>query len=345
MTCKVRVQPSGHEFTVKDDETVLEAALRQGVMLPYGCRNGTCGSCKGRIVSGEVEYGDSQPTALTTSERAAGLALFCQARPRGDLIIEVQETGVQNLQVKKLPARVVKKELLAPDVMRLFLKLPAAQRLQFLAGQYIDFLLPDGRHRSFSLANAPHDDEFIELHIRHVEEGEFTEYVFDYMKEKSMVRIEGPHGDFYLREDSSRPIILVAGGTGFAPIKGIIEHAFAAGVGRAIHLYWGARAKVDLYLDNLPRQWVEEYANFRYTAVLSAPPETDKWPGRIGYVHEAVAADYADLGCHDIYAAGPPAMVRATRDACVSLGLPTRQFYSDPFEFASDAVARRQAKT
>lgn len=342
MTCKVRVQPSGHEFTVKAGESVLDAALRQGVLLPYGCRNGTCGSCKGRVVTGEVEYGDAVPVALNDTDKTAGLALFCQARPRSDLAIEVQESRVQDFRVKTLPARVAKKELLAPDVIRLYLKLPAAQRLQFLAGQYIDFLLPDGRHRSFSLANAPHDDEFIELHIRHVEKGEFTEYVFDYMKEKSMVRIEGPHGDFYLREDSPRPMLLVAGGTGFAPIKGIIEHAFAAGVSRPMHFYWGARAKVDLYLDSLPRQWAEEYANFRYTPVLSAPLDSDYWQGRTGYVHEAVVADYSDLGDYDVYSAGPPAMVRAVRDACVHRGLPPPHFFSDPFEFAPDAVAKQQ---
>jgi len=345
MTCKVRVQPSDHEFTVKTGESVLDAALRQGVMLPYGCRNGTCGSCKGKVVTGQVIY-ESPTPALSGADQDAGLALFCQARPRGDLTIEARETTVQDFQVKKLPARVAKKESLAPDVIRLFLKLPAAQRLQFLAGQYIDFLLPDGRHRSFSLANAPHDDEYIELHIRHVEKGEFTEYVFDYMKEKSMVRIEGPHGDFYLREDSPRPMLFVAGGTGFAPIKGIIEHAFAAGETRPMHLYWGARAKVDLYLDSLPQQWLREYANFQYTTVLSAPAAEDHWQGHTGFVHEVMVTDYPDLSGYDVYAAGPPAMVRATRDACVANGLPPEQFFSDPFEFAPDAVAKqRQAKS
>jgi len=342
MTCKVRVTPGGHEFTVKAGESVLDAALRQGVTLPYGCRNGTCGSCKGRVVAGRVDYGDTSPVALSEAERAQGMALFCLARPVDDLTIEVQATAAGDLPVKKLPARVVKKEFLAPDVVRLYLKLPTAVRLQFLAGQYIDFLLPDGRHRSFSLANAPHDDEFIELHLRHVEQGEFTEYVFYHMKEKSMVRIEGPHGDFYLREASARPMIFVAGGTGFAPIKGIIEHAFAAGVGRAMHLYWGARAKVDLYLEALPRQWLQEYANFRYTPVLSVPAESDRWQGPTGYVHETLAADYPDLRGYDVYAAGPPAMVRATRDACIAHGLPPERFFSDPFEFAPDAVAKQQ---
>ena len=342
MNCKVRVLPGGHEFTVKAEESVLDAALRQGVTLPYGCRNGTCGSCKGKVISGHVAYGESIPVALTEEERAQGLALFCQARPVDDVTIEAQAALVGDLPVKRLPARVAKKEFLAPDVVRLYLKLPAAVRLQFLAGQYIDFLLPDGRHRSFSLANAPHDDEFIELHLRHVDKGEFTEYVFEHMKEKSMVRIEGPRGDFYLRESSPRPMLFVAGGTGFAPIKGIIEHAFAAGIGSPMHLYWGARAVVDLYLKQLPQRWTEEYANFRYTAVLSAPAETDKWQGPTGFVHETLVVDYPDLGGYDVYAAGPPAMVRATRDACVAHGLPVEQFFSDPFEFAPDAVAKQQ---
>ena len=342
MNCKVRVMPSGHEFTVQAGESVLDAALRQGVTLPYGCRNGTCGSCKGKVVAGQVEYGDSPPAALSEEERAQGMALFCQARPVGDVTIEAQATRVGDFPLKKLPARVAKKELLAPDVVRLYLKLPAAVRLQFLAGQYIDFLLPDGRYRSFSLANAPHDDEFIELHVRHVDKGEFTEYVFDHMKEKTMVRIEGPRGDFYLREDSPRPMIFVAGGTGFAPIKGIIEHAFAAGIGRPMHLYWGARATVDLYLKELPQGWVEEYANFRYTAVLSAPAASDDWRGPTGFVHETLVVDYPDLSAYDVYAAGPPAMVRATRDACIAHGLPVEQFFSDPFEFAPDALAKQQ---
>jgi CDP-4-dehydro-6-deoxyglucose reductase len=341
MTSKVRVLPSGHEFGVETGESVLDAALRQGVMLPYGCRNGTCGSCKGKVIEGEVHYPDGRPPALSAAEQAEGLALFCRGLPRGDVTIEVREASVRDFQVKRLPARVAKKELLAPDVMRLYLKLPTAVRLQFLAGQYIDFLLPDGRHRSFSLANAPHDDEFIELHVRHVDRGEFTEYVFDYMKEKSLVRIEGPHGDFYLREDSPRPMLFAAGGTGFAPIKGMVEHAFAAGIAREMHLYWGARAVVDLYLDALPRQWQQEFAKFRYTRVLSAPAPGDHWQGRTGFVHEALIADHADISGYDVYAAGPPAMVRATRDACVARGLPPEQFFCDPFEFAPDALAKQ----
>lgn len=345
MTCKVRIATSGHEFTVEDGENLLDAALRHGLSLPYSCRGGTCGSCKGKVVQGEVAYPHGTPPALSAVEQATGMALFCQAQPRGDLVIEVREPrSADELPLKRLPARVVKKEFLAPDVVRLYLKLPSAERLQFLAGQYVDFILQDGRHRSFSLANAPHDDQFLELHLRHVEGGEFTEHVFERMKEKDMVRIEGPHGDFYLREDSARPMIFVAGGTGFAPIKGIIEHAFAAGINRPIYFYWGARAKVDLYLDALPRAWVEAHAQFHYTPILSAPPAGEEWHGRTGYVHEAVARDFPDLSGYDIYAAGPPAMVRAARDAFVARGLPATQFYSDPFEFAPDTLAKQQAR-
>lgn len=346
MTCKVRIATSGHEFLVEDGESVLDAALRQGLSLPYSCRGGSCGSCKGKVVAGEIHYPHGTPPGLGIAEQATGMALFCQARPRSDLEIEVREPrSAAEMLVKKLPARVVKKEFLAPDVVRLYLKLPSAERLQFLAGQYVDFVLADGRHRSFSLANAPHDDQFLELHLRHVEQGEFTEYVFERMKEKDMVRIEGPYGDFYLREDSSRPMIFVAGGTGFAPIKGIVEHAFAAKVTRPMHFYWGARARVDLYLDALPRQWAATHPHFGYTPVLSAPAAQDQWQGRTGYVHEAVVADHPDLGGYDVYAAGPPVMVRAARDAFIACGLPQQRFFSDPFEFAPDTLAKQRAQS
>lgn len=346
MTCKVRIATSGHEFTVNEGENILDAALRQGLSLPYSCRGGTCGSCKGKVVQGEVAYPHGTPPALSAVERAAGMALFCQAQPRGDLVIEIREPySADELPLKKLPARVIKKEFLAPDVVRLYLKLPTAERLQFLAGQYVDFILPDGRHRSFSLANAPHDDQFLELHLRHVERGEFTEHVFERMKEKDMVRIEGPHGDFYLREDSTRPMIFVAGGTGFAPIKSILEHVFAAGITRPMYFYWGVRAKVDLYLDALPRAWMEMHAHFHYTPVLSAPAANDEWRGRTGYVHQAVAQDFPDLSDYDMYAAGPPALVRAAHDAFVVCGLPATRFYSDPFEFAPDILVKQQAQS
>lgn len=337
MSSKVQVRPSGHDFIVESGETLLEGALRHGLAFPYGCRNGTCGSCKGKVLEGSIHHGKAE--ALSEMERAAGMALFCQARPLSDVTVEVREfTTARGIVVKMLPARVAKLEQLAPDVMRLYLKLPSTERLQFLAGQYIDILLRDGRRRSFSIANAPHEDELIELHIRQVEGGRFTGDVFSNLKEKAILRIHGPLGNFYLREDSTRPIILAAAGTGFGPIKAIIEHALAQGVTRPMHLYWGGRVKCDLYLHDLVRDWAERQPNLSYTPVLSRPLPEDHWQGRRGYVPAAVVEDFADLGAYEVYASGPPAMVQAGHLAFTVQGLLPEHFYADPFEFAQDMV-------
>ncbi len=336
MPYHVALRPSGHEFQVAENESVLDAALREkGAVLPYGCRNGTCGSCMGKILVGEIVYPAERPPGLSEREQAEGKALLCQARPQSDLVIEAREikTG-GDIAVKILPCRVERRELLAPDVMRLYLRLPSVERLQFLAGQYVDILLADGRRRSFSLANPPHADDLLELHVRRVPGGFFTDYVFDKMKEKALLRFQGPLGTFFLREDSPRPIILIGGGTGFAPLKGILEHAFHIGLGRPLHLYWGARAKVDIYLDGLPRRWEAEHPNFRYTPVLSEPRPEDGWGGRTGWVHEAVAADYPDLSGHEVYMSGPPPMIRAAKPAFAARGLPEERLYYDSFEFA-----------
>lgn len=339
MNFKVRLEPSGREFSVAAGEKILDAALRQGLSLPYSCRGGTCGSCKVHVREGGVEYGGADPAALTQADRDAGYALLCQALPASDLTVEVRELASGDIKIRRLPCRVAKRERLAPDVIRLYLKLPAGERLQFMAGQYIDILLKDGRHRSFSLANAPHNDEFLELHVRHVQGGTFSDHVFADMQEKELLRIEGPHGGFCLREKSDRPMLFVAGGTGFAPIKGILEHAFAAGVNRPMHLYRGARTRGDLYLDDLPQRWMRDLDFFRYTPVLSEPAPEDRWNGRLGYVHEAVLEDWDDLSAYDVYVAGPPVMVRAARDGFTARGLPVSQFYSDPFEYSADARA------
>ena len=336
MPYHVTLKPSGHEFQVAETESVLDAALREkGSVLPYGCRNGTCGSCMGTLLSGEVSYPDGRPAGLSEREQAEGKALLCQARPRSDLLVEAREVkGGADIAVKMLPCRVERRELLAPDVMRLYLKLPNTERLQFLAGQYVDILLADGRRRGFSLANPPHADDLLELHVRHVPGGFFTDYVFNKMKDKALLRFQGPLGTFFLREDSPRPLILIGGGTGFAPLKGMVEHAFHIGLDRPLHLYWGARAKVDLYLDELPRRWEGEYPNFRYTPVLSEPHPEDSWEGRTGWVHEAVAADYPDLSGYDVYMSGPPPMIEAAKLVFVAQGLPADQLFYDSFEFA-----------
>ena len=343
MSYQVTIRPSGHAFQVKDGESVLDAALRQGLLIPYSCRGGTCATCMGKVVEGEIDYpGGQLPEALDEKEAAVGQALFCQARPQSDLVIEVREVrGADEIQPRKLPCRVVTIEDLCHDVKRLYLKLPGNERLQFLAGQYIDILLRDGRRRAFSLANAPHDDELLELHIRHVAGGEFTSKVFRDMHEKALLRLEGPHGNFFLREDSARPILMMGGGTGFAPLKGIIEHAFELGVRRPIHLYWGVRSARDLYLDDLPRGWAERHPDFHYVPVLSDPQPEDHWNGRTGLVHNILLQDHGDLSDFDIYMSGPPAMIESARRDFEHHGLNPEHLYYDSFDFAADTLKRQ----
>ena len=345
MTHQVTIRSSGHSFSVKADESVLDAALRQGIILPYGCRNGACGSCMGSLASGSVSYLQGLPAALSESAAADNKALFCQARPQTDLEIIVREVdAARDIEIKTLPCRVEKLEHLAHDVVRVYLRLPATQRMQFLAGQYIDVLIKDHEPRAFSIANAPHDDEFVELHIRFVEGGLFTDQVFHSMMEKAMWRIRGPLGTFFLREDSDRPAILIGGGTGFAPIKGILEHAFEIGIDKPLHLYWGVRARRDLYLDELPQAWLQQHPNFIYTPVLSEPMDSDNWSGATGFVTDAVVADYPDLSQHDIYMSGPPVMVETGHKLFMQHGLDESRFFSDAFEYAAVAESIKGLK-
>ena len=338
---KVTVQPSGQVFDVDAGESVLAAALRQGVMLPYGCKNGACGSCKGKILEGGVDYGHYHARVLTEPERAHGKALFCQARPLGDLVIECRTIGAaKDIAVRTLPCRVQQLEKVASDAMVVRLKLPANERLQFLAGQYIDFLLKGGDRRSFSMANAPHADELIELHIRQVAGGSFTDHVFNKMKERDILRLEGPLGSFFLREDNAKPIVFVASGTGFAPIKSIIESAFHRNVTRPMVLYWGARRPKDLYLNALPEKWAREHPQFRYVPVISEARPEDQWAGRAGFVHRAVMEDLPDLSAHQVYACGVPIMVDSARkDFIAQCQLPEDEFYADSFTTQADLAS------
>src|SRR3954470_17020599 len=333
---KVTLRPSGHEFEVAEGESILTAALRQHFVLPYGCRNGACGTCKGRLLEGAVDYGVYQRKALSDEEKALGKALFCQAKPLGDVVIEARTIGaVQDIVVKKRPCRVQQLERVADDVIIVYLKLPANERLQFLAGQYLEFLLKDGSRRSFSMANAPHADELMQLHVRRVAGGNFTEHVFTKMKERDILRFEGPLGTFFLREDSAKPIVFVASGTGFAPIKSIIEHALHKGVARPMVLYWGGRRPKDLYMDALARQWPIDYV----PVISDALPE-DNWSGRAGFVHRAVMQDFPDLSGHQVYACGVPVMVDAAkRDFTQQCGLPEEEFFADSFTTQADLAA------
>jgi len=333
MPHSVQIQPGGQSFELPDHTTILQGALDAGFILPYGCRDGACGSCKGRVLAGEVDHGKASLTALTEAERATGMALFCCATARSDLTLEChQVSSASDLPVKKLPCRVQRLERVAEDVMLVEVKLPATEQFQFRAGQYIDFLLQGNRRRSFSIANAPQDATHLELHVRRVPDGEFTGHVFETMKEKDILRFEGPLGSFYLREASDRPIILLAGGTGFAPIKGLVEYALKVGIDRPMSLYWGSRNKAGLYMDQLARDWQKALPGFRYVPVLS----DEGWAGRTGLVHQAVMDDHPDLSGHQVYACGAPAMIDAARRDFGRCGLPDDQFFADAFTYASD---------
>jgi CDP-4-dehydro-6-deoxyglucose reductase, E3 len=332
---KVTIQNSGHSFEVRPSQTVLQAAIEADIHIPYGCRNGACGSCKAKLVSGKVMYDDYQGSAMTEAELAAGNTLLCCARPLEDIVVECREVGgLTGIKPRILPARVAKKEQLSHDVIALHLQLPASERLQFLAGQYIEFILKDGKRRAFSIANAPHDAEFIELHIRVIPGGVFSAYVANEMQEKAILRLEAPFGNFFLREDSGKPIIFVAGGTGFAPVKGIIEHMLHNNIKREIILYRGARQLQDLYMHELSERWAEFTPNIKYIPVLSEPAENDNWQGRTGLVHEAVLADHKHLSGFQAYVCGAPGMCEVAHHSFVEQGLLADEFFSDAFTFA-----------
>ena len=338
MTHLVTIRNTKHQFKVEDDETILQAALAAGLVIPYGCRDGACGSCKGKLIEGGIDYGRYSDKALSAEERAAGSALFCQAKPTSDVVIEARSVrAAGDIQVRILPSRLQKLERVTDDVAILYLKLPATERFQFIAGQYLDIMLRDGTRRSFSMANAPHDDEFVQLHVRHVPGGSFTDHVFLKMKEREILRFEAPLGTFALQEESAKPSVFVASGTGFAPIKAILETAFRAGNTRPMVLYWGGRRPKDLYMNELPVKWAAEHPNFKYVPVISDALPEDDWNGRGGFVHRAVMQDFPDLSGHQVYACGVPVMVDAAKkDFTTICRLPEEEFYCDSFTTAAD---------
>jgi CDP-4-dehydro-6-deoxyglucose reductase len=336
MSFKVTLQPTGHQFPISTDSTILQAALDAELVIPYGCKDGACGSCKARVLSGQVDHGRSPFTTLTPNERENGFALMCCAHAQSDVEVECREVRrTTDIPIRKLPCRVQSLTKAADDVMILSVKLPANDPFRFMAGQYVDFLLAGGKRRSFSMANPPHRAETLELHIRRVEGGFFTGQVFSAMKERDILRIEGPLGGFYLHE-SSKPIIFLAGGTGFAPIKSIIEDMAERGIRRPAHFYWGSRDLPGLYQHELAQAWARELPDFHYVPVIS-DTLPDGWAGRTGFVHRAVMADHPDLSGFDVYACGAPAMIDAAkRDFSTHCNLHVDAFFADAFTFSAD---------
>jgi len=343
---EVNIAASGKTFMVSVGESILTAALRQGVMLPYSCKNGTCGSCKGNVLTGEVHYPFHPPLALERSEIAEGVALMCQAEPVEDLLVRVMEIeAVRDIQVRMLPVRVSEKTILTENVARLRLKLPRAQRLQFLAGQYVEVLHSGGKRRAFSIASCPSLEDEIELHIRHVDGGGFTGYVFDELKEKDILRLEGPLGNFFVRnDDTQRPMIMMGGGTGFAPLKSMIENLLEQGDRRDIHLYWGTQTSEERYLDELPSQWAREHQHIHYSRSISEPDFLADGDEFAGFVHEAVVDDFPDLAGFDVYMSGPPAMIDAAKQAFLEHGIDNQRLFYDSFEFGLDVPVRVLAR-
>ena len=344
MQYQVELKKSGRTFTVEEDETVLEAAIRQGVQLPYGCKNGACGSCKGKVLKGKMEHGDHSQSALSTLDETAGATLLCCAHPKSNVLIDVREIqGGGDIPVRKVPCRVQAIAYPSDDVAILQLQLPASERFQFLAGQYVEFLLKDNKRRAYSIASPPHQEGPIELHIRHLPGGLFTDALFGQgadgksIKEKDILRFEGPQGSFFLREDTQKPIIFLASGTGFAPIKSILLHMRQKKIDRQVYFYWGGRRPKDLYMDSLCQEFASTIPRFHYIPVVSEAQPDDHWTGRTGFVHHAVMADFPDLSAFQVYACGAPIVIQSAQtDFLEQCGLPEDEFYADSFTSEAD---------
>ena len=357
---EVRIEPHGRTLRVAPGQAVLEAALGAGLNLPHSCKSGHCGSCRARLLAGEIGYPNGLPLGITAEQAQGGEILLCQARAHSDLRVEARLiAGIEDVEIKTLPCRIARLTPLAPDVMQVLLRLPAVERLRFHPGQYLDVLLDGGRRRSFSIASPPHDSDLLELHVRRVSGGGFTERLFGHdaaggsarapslgaaaasgpLGAGALLRIEGPVGQFLYRDGAGRAL-MVAGGTGFAPLKSMLRHVLETGIRRDIHFYWGARHVRDLYEEPLVLEWVRRHTQLTFTAVLSEATALEAAHHRVGWVHEAVLADYPDLERFEVYAAGPPAMIEAMRASFPRHGLPPERLYFDSFDYAPDAAQR-----
>ena len=340
----VTLQTSGKSFPVQADETILDASLKAGIILAYGCKNGACGSCKGKVLGGEIKMGPHNASTLTTEEEQRKVALLCCAFPLSDCLISAREIEAGEIPIKKIPCRVADLKQVTTDVMVVKLQLPSTERFQYRAGQYVEFLLKDGKRRAYSIATPPHHDGPIELHIRHMPGGIFTDHVFgtgtnQVMKIKDILRFEGPLGSFFLREDSNKPMIFVASGTGFAPIQAMIEHSIHEKMNRPIYLYWGGRRPGDLYFHEQCLAWAKDHPHIKYIPVVSDASPEDVWEGRTGFVHQAAMADFPNMEEYQVYACGAPVVITSSqRDFTNLCNLPEDEFYADSFTSAADLL-------
>jgi CDP-4-dehydro-6-deoxyglucose reductase len=340
---QITLIPTGQSFIAERDEPVLAAALRAGLNLPHSCKGGHCSSCRAHVLDGSFDYPGDMPAGLSEAEARDGYALLCQARALTDLRVATREIRpAPDVEVKSLPCRIERMERVADDVMAVFLRLPAVEELHFRPGQYLDVILSEGRRRSFSIASAPADGRFLELHVRRASTSGFTGQLFDSLRAGTLLRIEGPLGQFWLRNESPRPPLMVGGGTGYAPLRAMLRQMIATGDRRTVTLYWGGRSEADLYERGWLTQLEHERPGFTFHAVLSGPGPADAIGKtmRRGLVHEAVLADHPDLAGFDVYASGPPAMIEAIRTEYARHGLPRGQLYFDSFDYAPDTLSR-----
>ena len=343
MSFQVSVQPSGRAFSVDKDETILAAGVRQGVGLPYGCKDGACGSCKCLKVSGDIQMSSYQSKALTDEELAKGMVLTCRATALSDVVLESRQvTSADAFPIRKMPVRIASMEKMSSDVMRIMLQLPSTENMQYHAGQYVEFLLRDGSRRAYSIANAPHTltagAPMVELHIRHMPGGKFTDHVFGAMKDKEIQRIEAPFGSFYLREDSDKPMVLLASGTGFAPIKALLEHMQHKNIQRPAKFYWGGRRPSDIYMNDWVTAQLALMPNLQFIPVVSDALPEDNWSGRTGFVHAAVLQDIPDLSGHQVYVCGAPVVIESAQRDYAAHGLPAEEFFADSFTSEADKL-------
>lgn len=338
MTFNVKIKKTGKKFYVKQNEEILFAALRQNIFLPYGCKNGICGLCKGYIISGKILEKPCSLPILSSDDKLLGMTLLCKAIPLTDLEIDINEIiTVSNKNIKSKSCHVISIDHKSSNIIILKLRLLGKSNFKYTAGQYINIYLKDGSKRSYSIANFPNDQNFLELHIRHMLGGKFTDYVFTKMKKMDILNFEGPLGDFILQEKINKEIIFIASGTGFAPIKAIIEDILFKDKFKKVILYWGGEKLEDLYFMQFITNLKQEAPNFYFIPVLSDPNKSDNWKGRIGNVHEVVAEDFPNLSNYQVYASGSPKMIKLARNNLINLNkLPFSEFYSDPFTSLAD---------
>ena len=327
---RITLTPSQTQFETQADETILEAALRQGYNLPNACQSGMCGTCVAQVVSGEVQMGEYDDCALTDEDAAAGMVLLCVCHAQGDVVLDLPAyEGAKAIAPRTMPARVAHVDIRG-NMALLRLALPKSPPFKFHAGQYADILYK-GAVRSYSLANAPSDNGVMEFHVRLREGGVFSPALFSgSLKVGDVLRVRAPLGSFTLNENSDKPLIFIATGTGFAPIKSLLQHLRDTQPSRSVHLYHGARDAAGLYDEAALRELLYQLPNARYTPVLSRAD--DAWQGARGYITEHVLQDYADLSGYEVYACGSMDMIRGSKQAFVEQrGLPETAFYSDAF--------------